>query len=127
MIGQLLQSIRALTTGNTRRRRNVAKSSHAAQIQSLEDRQLLAAAIVHSWNDVTLQAIRDVRPRLRCARGHWPWSAQLCSTLLTRLMVAINPTLASRPFRHWPPSMLLSPTPSSRRPRQPVPRTCRCI
>lgn len=62
MIGQLLQSIRTLTTGNTRRRQNVARSPHAAQIQSLEDRQLLAAAIVHSWNDVTLQAIRDVRP-----------------------------------------------------------------
>lgn len=61
MIAQLLQSIRTFTSGNIRRRRMGTRLSHAAQIQSLEDRQLPAAAVVHSWNDITLQAIRDER------------------------------------------------------------------
>ncbi|MEY3176618.1 MAG: Serralysin precursor [Planctomycetota bacterium] len=60
MFHQLLQSVRHLSA---RRRRGLrAHVSEAAAIQVLEDRQLLAAAVVHSWNDITLQAIRDERP-----------------------------------------------------------------
>ncbi|MFM7055744.1 MAG: vanadium-dependent haloperoxidase, partial [Planctomycetota bacterium] len=62
MLTHLLQSLHKFSVAHHRRRRLTSKSPTAASIQLLEDRQLLAAAVVHSWNDITLQAIRDERP-----------------------------------------------------------------
>lgn len=49
-------------SGGRRRRRPAARLTTPAEVQSLEDRQLLTAAVVHQWNEVALQAIRDEKP-----------------------------------------------------------------
>lgn len=83
MIAHLLQSLRSIAVGNHRRRRVTSQSPTAAGIQLLEDRQLLAAAIVHSWNDITLQAIRDVRPAP-------PLSSRALAMVSTAVFDAVN-------------------------------------
>lgn len=83
MIGQLLQSVRTFTATRRHRRRLATKSPIAAGIQLLEDRQLLAAAVVHSWNDITLQAIRDERPAP-------PMASRILAMVSTAVFDAVN-------------------------------------
>ena len=83
MLAHMLKWLQPFTATHRRRRRLTPKSHTAAGIQLLEDRQLLAAAVVHSWNDITLQAIRDEQPAP-------PQASRILAMVSTAVFDAVN-------------------------------------
>lgn len=83
MIPRFLKRLQDGLTSSPRRRRSVATLTAAAEVQSLEDRQLLTAAVVHQWNEVALQAIRDEKPAP-------PVAARALAVVSTAVFEAVN-------------------------------------
>lgn len=83
MIQNLRKRLQNGLFSGTRRRRPVSTVAAAAEVQMLEDRQLLAAAVVHQWNEVTLQAIRDEKPAP-------PVAARALAIVSTAVFEAVN-------------------------------------
>lgn len=83
MIPRPSQRLWSSLTGPKRRRRPCALHAAAADVQPLEDRQLLAAAVVHQWNEISLQAIRDEQPAP-------PIASRVLAIVSTAVFEAVN-------------------------------------
>jgi hypothetical protein len=58
---KLLESM-GVSCGSTERRRKSAGATASAEVQVLENREVMSASTIHYWNDILLDTIRDQKP-----------------------------------------------------------------
>lgn len=61
MWANILESM-GVSCGSTDRRRKAALATAPAEIQVLENREVMSASTIHYWNDILLDTIRDQKP-----------------------------------------------------------------